>query len=205
MNSKQTLDRLLEKIKEATARMDLGELTRLSKMAQRVQGIEAQMTALHQELRQIENSVGIDAGAAATTTAFQPAFNLENASATDRGDIVVEINWSSCKISRPTARISERMVSDTMVSFMEELQAALGIEVLRKLTAFRVSRGPLVSQNPQADYVNSKTGAIYVNHPIGHTGFNVLTHSSTPEKVAAFKDAWKFLGLTPGALTVRRT
>jgi hypothetical protein len=88
---------------------------------------------------------------------------------------------------------------------MEELQAALGIEILRKLTAFRVSRGPLVSQNPQADYVNSKTGAIYVNHPIGHTGFYVLTHSGTPEKVAALKDAWKFLGLTPGALTVHRT
>lgn len=205
MNTKPTLDRLLEKIKEATTRMDLGELTRLSKMAQRVQGIEAQMAALHQELRQIENSVGIDADSAATPTVAQPAFNMENTSATDRGDIVVEINWSSCKISRPTARISERMVSDTMVSFMEELQAALGIEVLRRLTAFRVSRGPLVSQNPQADYVNSKTGAIYVNHPIGHTGFNVLTHSSTTEKVAAFKDAWKFLGLAPSALTVSRT
>jgi hypothetical protein len=203
METQNTLDRLFEKIKEATARMDLAELTRLSKMAQRVQGIEAQMAALHQELRQIENSLGFGSGPVPALTVPQTAFNLEDTTAA--GDIVVDINWGACKINRPNARISERKVSDTLVSFMEELQAALGIEILRKLTAFRVSRGPLVSQNPQADYVNSKTGAIYVNHPIGHTGFYVLTHSGTPEKVAALKDAWKFLGLTPGALTVHRT
>lgn len=185
--------------------MDLAELTRLSKLAQRVQAIEAQAGALNDELRQIENSLGAGYGPAPAPVVSHAAFDLENAIGTARGDIVVEINWNSCKISRPTARISERKVSDTMVSFMEELQAALGVDVLRKLSAFRVSRGPLVSQNPQIDYVNSKTGAIYVNHPIGHTGFYVLTHSGTAEKVAALKDAWTFLGLTPGALTVRRT
>ena len=204
METKQTLDRLLEGIKAATVRMDLAEITRLSKMAQRVQAIEAQVGVLNQELRQIENSLGIGRGSAAPTET-KPSFNLENASAAASGDMVVEVNWSLCKIDRPNARISDRKVSDTMVSFMEELQAALGIEALRKLSAFKVSRGPLVSQNPQTDYVNNATGAIYVNHPIGHTGFYVLTHSSTAEKVAALVEAWRFLGLTPGALTVRRT
>jgi hypothetical protein len=197
---------LLEKIKEATARMDLAELTRLSKMAQRVQAIETQLGALQDELRQIDNSVAHDGGRVAAMALPETVYSVDRAVSTPMGgDIVVEINWSLCKIDRPKARISERKVSDTMVSFMEELHAALGVEVLRKLTAFRVSRGPLVSQNPQADYVNNKTGATYVNHSIGHTGYYVLTHSGTAEKVAALKEAWRFLGLTPGALTVGKS
>ena len=55
MNTKHMLDRLYDRIKDATGRMDLPELTRLSKMAQRVQGIQAQMDSLIQELRQVEN------------------------------------------------------------------------------------------------------------------------------------------------------
>lgn len=53
---------VFEGIKSATARMDLAEITRLSKMAQRVQAIEAQAGALNQELQQIENSLGIGRG-----------------------------------------------------------------------------------------------------------------------------------------------
>lgn len=198
MNSQQTLDKIVSQIKAATAAMNLPEITRLSQLAQRVQAIDAQMVALREELLRIENSLGVGEPLRPFVLPINPPAPKPD------GDVIIEINWGLCNIARPNARISERMMSDTMVSVMNELLAALGVEALHKLTALRVSRGPLVSRNPQTDYVNSKTGANYVSHPIGHSGYNVLTHSGTAEKIAAIKEAWQFLGLTPGALSITK-
>ncbi len=100
------------------------------------------------------------------------------------------------------AKINESKMSANLVRFVTEIKDALGIEALQKLTAVKISRGPLLSKNPNVDYVNKSNGSIYSHHPVAGTDFYVLTHSSTHEKREAIRDAWHFLRLPEGALSV---
>src|ERR1035438_10681430 len=79
----------------------------------------------------------------------------------------------------------EHMASDTLAKFFARLYAVKGVEVLEKLSRFKVNRRMLVSQNPQNDY-RYRSGSvekIYQHQPIGNSGYCVFTSSTTDEKV----------------------
>jgi len=162
------------------------------------------MNSLSEELAKIqaatqktELSGGQTGQPAGPVTDPEPAFPI-------RGDVAIEVDWAMCGKSRPKVKISESKMSETLVAYVVELKEALGAEVLTKLTSFKVSRGPLVSQRPATDFINRSTGQLYAHHQVEGTSFHVLTHSSTPEKFDAIRESWRFLGLPEAALSLRR-
>jgi hypothetical protein len=209
MQTDKIIQLLHDRIKLAANNADMAETSRLSRMALRIQAIGDQIRTLEEEVRQIGESLSMESKPASPVeqkVACQVSGNSTELTAAvqDAGELVIEINWGACNRNRPNARISRGKASDTLVAFLNELGTTLGAEALQKLTLFKVSRGPLVSQDPQSDYVNKTSGSLYVHHRIGNTQYFALTHSSTAEKVAAAKEAWRFLGLTPGALSISK-
>jgi hypothetical protein len=74
----------------------------------------------------------------------------------------------------------------------------MGQQVLTTLRNVRINRGPLVSNDPQNDFKNRTDGSIYQHQPILDTGYHVLTHSNSSQKVGDIKKACKALGLPTG-------
>jgi hypothetical protein len=117
-----------------------------------------------------------------------------------RGGLVVEL-----PTREGIVRISERTASDTLVVLMERILANYGMAYLEKLTLLQVSRGPLLSRDPQSDYLNSKKGELYTHHRIPGTDLYVLTHSDNQQKVKDIRAALRLLGLKDDSFRVSLT
>jgi hypothetical protein len=92
--------------------------------------------------------------------------------------------------------------SNTYAGFFEFLYKETGIGTLEKLAGCRVSRGPLVTKNPQADYWNPAKENTYQNQPIGDSGYFVLTTNTTLEKAENIQRACEVLGFPNDAVSV---
>jgi hypothetical protein len=142
---------------------------------------------------------------------LQPAFTEGKDSAPaghyigQRDGLRITINWAAIVANRQRAVIQEIKVSETLIEFFAELHRTLGADALNKAATLRVSRGPIITQHPAKDYVNRSNGSLYTHHPIPGTSFYVITHSSTPEKIAAIQEVARILGIPPGTISVERT
>jgi len=94
-------------------------------------------------------------------------------------------------------RICERTGSETLVVLMERILAQLGPTAIEKLAELPAGRGPLVSDDPERDYVNGQTGELYTHHRIPGSPYYVVTHSSTPEKANIIEKALMRVGIPP--------
>jgi hypothetical protein len=92
----------------------------------------------------------------------------------------------------------------TLVRVIQRLHQVYGAGTLEKIEKFRVSRGPLVSRNPGRDFTNRSSMETYVNHPIPGTGYFVLTHSSTDQKIQDLKELLNFLKLPAPMLEIAK-
>lgn len=161
------------------------------------------------ELSAVVAAVVADATARPTSERTQPAEvpveQLDEQSSTVRGPqsgISVRLRWDL--IGRGQAEVvREPKASATMRRVMERLSEVLGLETLERLAAYRVNRGPLLSRNPDADYAASN-GVQYSSHPVGVTGWHVLTHSATEEKVTALRGLPEHLGQPAGFIEVEQ-
>jgi hypothetical protein len=98
------------------------------------------------------------------------------------------------------------MSSETMTKWAARLFQQFGIEPLQKLARFRISRGPMVSSQPQSDYINNKDGSVYAHQPIADSGYYMLTHSQTSQKLTDItKACQRALGFPIGAVIVEET
>ena len=99
--------------------------------------------------------------------------------------IRIEINGSFFGSPHKSEVFCEHMASDTLAKFFARLCAIKGTAILEKLSRFKVNRRMLVSKNPKTDYRYLSGGVekIYSHQPIGNSGYFVLTHSKTGEKV----------------------
>lgn len=199
--SDKILQQITSRISAAAIQGDFDLVTQLTKNAKRVQEIVATQAALDAELVQIEQSVAGNVSQPALrvleNTGTRISTSVEDLSDEGpTGEVSVSIDFPKLGINRSLTKVSERKVSMTLLKTIELLAETMGTEVLEKLSRVRVSRGPLVSSNPKRDYINSKTGALYAHHEIGRTGFHVLTHSATPEKVEALKEVARTLGIS---------
>jgi len=73
-------------------------------------------------------------------------------------------------------------------------------ERFEKLSFIKTGRGPLISRNPQLDFVNKVSGASYTYHQIARFPWFVVTHSSTQEKVDHMRAALGRMGLSDSAV-----
>lgn len=114
----------------------------------------------------------------------------------------IQVDWGRIGKSRGIEVISEHKASDTQAKWAERVYEELGPEALEKLAHFRISRGPMVSRNPERDFLNRASGALFSYQPVGRSGFFILTHSQTSQKVADLKAASKLLGFPVGSVLV---
>ena len=120
-----------------------------------------------------------------------------------RKKIKVEIDWT--RLGKPTKGkeiINEHMASHTLTKWVVRLYQEIGEQVLITLHNVRINRGPLVSNDPRSDFLNHADGTIYQHQPVLDTGYHVLTHSNSSQKVGDIQKACKALGLPTGMVVV---
>jgi hypothetical protein len=191
------LEQILAKIQLAAGAGDLERISRLNQLAKRVREIEEGTKAFDAELAQITSEVE---GKETSDRTYQAVASPPIHS----GPIVVTIDFPHLGVNHAAVVISERQASDTMRRVIEALVAAKGPSILQSLTQLRVNRGPIVTQDPEHDYKNPQTGQLYAHQPVGSTGFFVLTHSATVEKVRDLGLVAETLGLSPLHFRVRK-
>lgn len=192
-------DKIMEMISDALKRRDIFELERLTRGAKQAQELESAKRSINEKLEALVRRLSLP------EDSTEPAEIVSSTDASkQRGKIRITIDWKSAGISRDKAVIEERMGSKTLVRFLAEVHNALGDPALEKLTGLKISRGPLVSPNPERDFINPGKGSVYMNHRIARSGYFVITHSGTAEKIDAINSAARLLGLND-AVSVQRS
>ena len=113
------------------------------------------------------------------------------------------INWSSIGKDLPVEKISETKSSDSMALLIERFYKVFGRSILERMSGYSISRGPIVSDKPALDFINKKTGKPYQNQPIANSGYYVLTHSSTEEKIEDLSGLIDFLNLRMDMVSIK--
>jgi hypothetical protein len=120
-----------------------------------------------------------------------------------RSRIRITLSWIAMGQNNPTKVICERKASDSLRVFMESVAGILGREILEKISTFRVHRGPFVTKTPKVHYRYSNN-RFFQSQPIANTGFYVLTHSQSSQKVADLENLSRFLRWPAGFLNVEQ-
>jgi hypothetical protein len=207
MNTESILRQTMQRIAAASANFQMGEISRLNKLAERVTEIQAIQQRLEQELASLVaelNQPSPGPGGPPTTQA-NPESNrhfarVSTGSPLLLGPVAISIDWSTIGKSHPKQTICERKASDTLRAFFETIHDRFGPETLARLVAIRANRAPLLSRQPQIEFLNPKQGVCYQHQQIGTTGWHVLTHSSTPEKLGIIRQVARALRFPPGAV-----
>jgi hypothetical protein len=97
--------------------------------------------------------------------------------------IIVTFNWQTAGKNLTAETIDEGSAAQTLVSTLQKLASVFGQDILERLVRNKVGNGPLVSKNPQRDYINPQKGSLYSYEQIPHTNYYVFTHISTDTKI----------------------
>jgi hypothetical protein len=195
----------------AAKKNSAASIAQLSSTLTKLQQLEVQIVQIEAELPRIEESLNQYADAATEREISKELripqnvspsfFNRTNGHKKDSKSIKIEIDWSRNGKSKGKEIIFETLASKTMQKWASRLYEEMGIEILHRLSTFRVNRGFLVSKSPERDYLKPN-GQPYANLPILHTGYFILTHSQTSEKVEDITNACRFLELPIGMVSV---
>jgi len=195
----------MQKIAAASAGFQMSEISRLNRIAERVTEIQAIQRKLEQELASLGSELNVPPPGPAVSQS-RPVLAYPRASADAPlllGPVAITIDWAAIGKPHPKQTICERKASDTLRSFFESIYDRFGPETLARLVAIRANRAPLISRQPQVEFLNPKQGVCYQHQQIGATEWYVLTHSSTPEKIAIVRQIARALRFPPGALVVQ--
>jgi len=169
---------------------DSATIALLGPIPAKLQQLQGQIDEIEQEATRIENLIKTlnakDRNSTASRAAFQSVVPLPRLNGRqEQKKIRIEIDGSFWGKSHKPEVFCEHMASDTLAKFFARLYAVKGVEVLEKLSKFKVNRRMLVSKNPKSDYRyrSGATEKIYSHQAIGNSGYFVLTHSKTGEKV----------------------
>ena len=95
----------------------------------------------------------------------------------------VVIDWKHTGHSLEKEIICESVSSATMAKVLSRLAKVLGAQVLDRCSQISSARGPLVSQDPNKDFLIQSSGQTYQSQAVAGTQWHVLTNNSTDEKV----------------------
>lgn len=115
----------------------------------------------------------------------------------------VVIRWDLIGKGTPE-RIRLHTAAATFVQTLYRLSSVLGGDTLTKMSQFRVSRGPVISSEPDRDFVNQVSGETYSHQPFPGTKFFVRTHSSTDEKIKELKSVLIYLKQPSALLEIQQ-
>jgi hypothetical protein len=210
---KQQLDELNQRamslIKEFVQKNDPVTISAIAAAANRIRllsdkldQIEHEIPQLKETLRQYDNHVKTPI----TSVPTRPLGLNTHANGyakSPRKGIRIEVDWS--RIGKPKAGkevINEHMASNGLTKWVTRLYQELGEKVLTTLRSVRVNRGPLLSNDPKSDFKNHADGTLYQHQQILNTGYYVLTHSNTAQKVGDIHKACRVLGFPVGTVVV---
>lgn len=189
------LNSIMTKIAEASSRLDIIELERLTKLAKRAHELRSQQNQIASELDDLARSLQKPGHLAPSQ---QPESDFRRT-----GAIRVEINWSAAGVQRAPVVVEDRKGSRALVFFLKAIHEVLGDPALEKLAKLQISRGPLVSRKPDSDFINKGNGSVYMHHRIPNTDYFVITHSGTTEKIEAIYSAARLLGIKEAVKAAR--
>jgi hypothetical protein len=199
---------ILQLLSRAVADSRIDEITRLSSMVSRTKDLAVAADRIFTEVQNIRTQLLPMAAKAATPP---NGHSIKPAKAEplwegrrDVSTLEVRINWSANGQPYGTETIREHFASETLMKLMQRLTAVLGVKALDVASKLIVNRGPFVSRNPEVDYRNKATGALYFSHEIPGTEYRVLTHSATDQKVEDVKQLLQQLGMVPGSYSVKK-
>jgi exonuclease VII small subunit len=112
----------------------------------------------------------------------------------------ITLRWSRLGVSGQDEVIEERMAADAMPRLFERLADRLGSAVLDRAGGVRFSDRPVISRNPTRDWVNPNNGEPYAAKPIGRSGWHVITHSSTKQKIEQIEAVARGVGFPLGSI-----
>jgi hypothetical protein len=197
--------------KYATKGNSAASIAQLASTLTRLQQLENQISQIEMELPRIEESLNQYADATVSRghskelmmpqNISPSSFDRNNGHKKDSKIIKIEIDWSRNGKSKGKETIFDSVASKTMAKWASRLYEELGIEILHSLSTFKVNRGVFVSKNPERDYLKPD-GSPYAYLPILNTGYFILTHSQTEQKIKDITNACRFLGLPVGMVTV---
>ena len=194
------------------AKKDASAIARVAATANRIVQLQSQLADIHSEIQRIRESLAEyepgpvipkapapqpPASVAAPSSDVAPA-----AFRSARHALRIQIDWGRLGKSHGVEVICEHKASDTLAKWAERVYEVLGPEALDKLATLKISRGPMVTRNPERHYVNGATGTLFSHQQVGRSGFFILTHSQTSQKVADLKNASKILGFPVGSVQV---
>ena len=213
MNPESILREAMQKISAASANFQTSEISRLNKLAERVSEIQSTQRKLEQELVSLAAELNRPASSQLSPigTSVSAHRDIPAHSSTPRisgaplllGPVAISVDWATIGKPYPKQIICERKASDTLRVFFETIHDRFGSETLARLVAIRANRAPLLSRQPQTEFLNSKQGVCYQHQQIGSTEWHVLTHSSTAEKLAIISQVSRALRFPPGAVTAQ--
>lgn len=173
-------------------------------MAERVSEIQATQHKLEQELESLATE--LNQPPPSPSAPIAASLSSDAARHADipylLGPLAITIDWTAIGKSHLKQIICERKASNTLRTFFEVILDRFGSETLGRLVAIRANRAPLLSRQPQTEFLNVKQGVCYQHQQIGASGWHVLTHSSTSEKMAIIRQVARALRFPSGGITV---
>lgn len=195
-------DEVFNRIEEAARSGNIDQITQLSSISLRIKKALDTYDFLESEYHNLSCQLGkknTDKPVKDGNSSFDLGYLKTKSPKTI---LSVQIDWDANDKPYGVDVFCETKTTTTMVRLMERIYSILGDRVLEIGSRERVSRGPLLSNSPEKDYANQTKGGIYQHSPIGDTGYYVLTHSDTDQKVKNIMGFLSRLGLVPGSFSV---
>jgi hypothetical protein len=156
--------------------------------------------------RHLSEQTGSGQSQATRIPAPQPAHSYTQQPGNTKGpqsDFLVLIRWDLISKGEPEP-IRLKTAAATLVHTLFRLSTILGGDTFQQLARFKVSRGPILSSDPDSDFVNKVSGEIYSHKAFPGTKFFVRTHSSTEEKIKELKSVLSYLKMPSALLEIQK-
>jgi hypothetical protein len=184
------INQLLKKIELAARGGEIDEVTRLSTVLNQAKELAKRKKAVVEDEKRLQKLLSLRNGA--SLRADSPA-TFQRTQHGPRGGLIVE--FALPKQGR--IRLEERTAAATLTTLLRHLVDEFGSAILPKLRGIRTARGPLVSSQPKVDFLNPRRNQVYASHRIAGTEYDVITHSSTAEKVEHVQRVFRAVGIEP--------
>jgi exonuclease VII small subunit len=112
----------------------------------------------------------------------------------------VTVSWPRLGVIGPDEVIEERTAADTLQRLFERLAQKVGNHILERAADVIYGDRPVLSRRPSQEWVNPNSGEPYAARNIGTTGWHVITHSSTKQKIELIEAVRQGLGFTLGSI-----
>lgn len=115
--------------------------------------------------------------------------------------LVIKIEWRKLGVNRDQETIAESMATDSLEKLYTRLEHELGSEILERGSEVRFGERPILSRQPDRDWVNPNTDEPYAARAIGNSGWHAITHSSTKQKIEQIETFRSQLKLPLGSIS----